>query len=206
MQEKLYCKCLISLKRCSAQYVEQQKQRKSSDFSDMSASRGGAVPSAAVKHPCSPEFCSTSSPFLRDLTCFKAEKKKARGQIIAVRTAAPAFGLPKAFIGCHKLTRTKQSIHNKPGHTSSLILRCWADDMPRVNINLTFHTSRKTMAKSGMKSKERRLRSTTSLRALGSWSVGERNQSVWSWTDSRSNNNQHFCALHKKKPQSASKD
>lgn len=57
------------------------------------------------------------------------------------------------------------------------------------------------MAKSGMKSKERRLRSTTSLRALGPWSAGERNQSVWSWTDSRSNNNQHHRALHEKKNQ-----
>lgn len=45
--------------------------------------------------------------------------------------------------------------------------------VPRVKNNLTFHTSRKTMAKSGIRSKDRRLLSTTSLRALGSWSVGE---------------------------------
>lgn len=70
-----------------------------------------------------------------------------------------------------------------------------------VNIQPTFHTSRKTMATSGMKSKERRLRSTTSLRALGSWSAGERNQSFWSWTDSKSKKSQHHRALGGKNKQ-----
>lgn len=69
----------------------------------------------------------------------------------------------------------KSTINNKPGYAPAVIsCEVQQKTVPRVKINLTFHTSRKTRAKSGMKSKERRLRSTTSLRALGLWSVGER--------------------------------
>lgn len=120
----------------------------------------------------------------RYLPCFfviwpvwkQKKKKMARGQIIAVCTAAATGS--KVFTGCHKFPVTKQYIHNKPSYAFHLIFRRWAGDLPRVNINLTFHTKRKTMAKSGMKSKERRLRSTNSLRALGSWSAGEGNETI----------------------------
>lgn len=50
--------------------------------------------------------------------------------------------------------------------------------MPGVKVLLTFHTSRNTKANSGMNSKERRLRSTTTVRALGSWS-GEKKRKLF---------------------------
>lgn len=93
------------------------KQRSCSHFSDMSASSGGALPSAPVKHPRSPEFCSMSSRFLRDLTCFERRNKKKKPQMATVASLERT----KVFTGCHKFPGTKPYIDNKPGCSSSHI-------------------------------------------------------------------------------------
>lgn len=46
------------------------REKMAAYFSDIS-SNGGAVPSVPVKSPPAPGFCSRSSSFLRDRTCFR---------------------------------------------------------------------------------------------------------------------------------------